>query len=102
MTTKPRPQANNRLGRKAQPTYSAVTDTNNQSDAALHFYLNDWVGTRRIQTDYAGIQEQDCSSLPFGDQLNCTQSIDSQSNLSKYGRKRAIDKGNWVSRINDQ
>jgi hypothetical protein len=55
-------------------TYSAVQDANGQADGALHFYLNDWLGTRRVQTDYAGIQEHDCSSLPFGDQLNCTQS----------------------------
>ncbi|MFY9853833.1 MAG: RHS repeat-associated core domain-containing protein [Terracidiphilus sp.] len=37
----------------------------------LHFYLNDWLGTRRAQTDYAGVLEQSCQSLPYGDGLNC-------------------------------
>src|ERR1039457_7390667 len=36
----------------------------------VHFYANDWLGTRRVQTDYAGVVEQTCASLPFGDQLN--------------------------------
>src|ERR1035438_3640995 len=38
---------------------------------ALHFYFDDPLGTRRAQTDYAGVLEQTCSSLPFGDGLNC-------------------------------
>lgn len=37
----------------------------------LHFYLNDPLGTRRAQTDYAGVREQVCSSLPFGDGETC-------------------------------
>jgi len=33
-----------------------------------HFYLNDWLCTRRVQTDSAGTTiEQTCSSLPYGD-----------------------------------
>lgn len=52
-------------------TYSATTDANGQPDGALHFYLNDWLGTRRAQTDYAGVLEQTCTSLPFGDQESC-------------------------------
>ncbi|HEV2465380.1 MAG TPA: RHS repeat-associated core domain-containing protein [Acidobacteriaceae bacterium] len=36
-----------------------------------HFYLNDWLGTRRVQTDYAGVVEQTCSSLPYGDGETC-------------------------------
>ena len=38
----------------------------------LHFYLNDPLGTRRVQTDYAGVVEQTCSSLPFGDAESCS------------------------------
>jgi RHS repeat-associated protein len=52
-------------------TYSAITDANGQADGALHFYFNDWLGTRRIQTDYAGVVEQTCASLPYGDQKSC-------------------------------
>ena len=37
----------------------------------LHFYLNDWLGNRRVQTDYAGVFEESCTNLPFGDSLNC-------------------------------
>lgn len=47
----------------------ATYDTN-----GLHFYLNDALGTRRAQTDYAGVLEETFSSLPFGDGLSCTNS----------------------------
>jgi RHS repeat-associated protein len=40
-------------------------------DGLLHFYLNDPLGSRRVQTDYAGVLEQSCSSLPYGDQESC-------------------------------
>jgi RHS repeat-associated protein len=63
-------------------------------DGALHFYFNDWLGTRRVQTDYAGIQEQDCSSLPFGDQLNCTQSIGGPTEHHFTGKERDTESGN--------
>ena len=37
-----------------------------EAEVVLHFYLNDLLGTRRAQTDYAGVLEQTCQSLPFG------------------------------------
>ena len=37
----------------------------------LHFYLDDPLGSRRVQTDYAGVVEQNCASLPFGDGESC-------------------------------
>jgi RHS repeat-associated protein len=37
----------------------------------LHFYFNDPLGTRRAQTDYEGVVEQTCQSLPFGDGETC-------------------------------
>lgn len=40
--------------------------------AGLHFYLDDPLGTRRAQTDPFGVLEQNCTSLPYGDQLNCS------------------------------
>ena len=40
-------------------------------DTETHFYLNDWLGTRRVQTSYAGVVEQDCMSLPYGDSESC-------------------------------
>ena len=30
-----------------------------------------WLGTRRVQTDYSGVVEQDCMSLPYGDSETC-------------------------------
>jgi RHS repeat-associated protein len=40
-----------------------------------HFYLTDWLGTRRVQTSYQGAVEQTCSSLPFGDSDSCGSGI---------------------------
>jgi len=37
----------------------------------LHFYLNDWLGTRRVETDYAGVLQQSCASLPYGNAETC-------------------------------
>ncbi len=37
----------------------------------LHFFFNDWLGTRRVQTDYAGNVQLTCASLPYGNGLNC-------------------------------
>ncbi len=45
----------------------ATYDTN-----GLHFYLNDPLGTRRVQTDYSGVVEQTCQSLPYGDGETCS------------------------------
>jgi len=38
----------------------------------LHFYLNDWLGSRRVQTDYQGVVEQTCTNLPYGDGESCS------------------------------
>jgi hypothetical protein len=37
----------------------------------LHFYLNDWLGTRRVMTDCTGVVEQQCASLSYGDYESC-------------------------------
>ena len=81
-------------------TYDAVTDPNcqpsgqqNCQDGTLHFYLNDWLGNRRVQTDYAGVWEQDCSSLPYGDQLDCTQSTVAPTEHHFTGKERDSESG---------
>lgn len=33
----------------------------------IHFHLADWLGSRRVQTDYAGNVEQTYQNLPFGE-----------------------------------
>jgi RHS repeat-associated protein len=37
----------------------------------LHFYLTDWLGSRRVQTDYEGVVEQTCANLPYGNGVTC-------------------------------
>ena len=37
----------------------------------LHFYLTDWLGSRRVQTNYQGVVEQTCANLPYGDGETC-------------------------------
>jgi RHS repeat-associated protein len=60
----------------------------------LHFYLNDPLGTRRAQTDYAGVVEQSCASLPFGDALNCTNSLQFPTEHHFTGKERDQESGN--------
>lgn len=60
----------------------------------LHFYLNDPLGTRRVQTDYAGVLEQTCSSLPFGDGLACTGSTTVPTEHHFTGKERDTESGN--------
>jgi RHS repeat-associated protein len=54
----------------------------------LHFYLNDPLGTRRVQTNSSGIVEQTCQSLPFGDQLSCTVSNTTPTEHHFTGKER--------------
>jgi RHS repeat-associated protein len=37
-----------------------------------YFALNDWLGTKRVVTNYAGSVAQMCMNLPFGDELICS------------------------------
>ena len=48
-------------------TYSSP----NGSQTVLNFHFTDWLGTRRILTDYAGNVTQTCRSLPFGNGETC-------------------------------
>ncbi len=60
----------------------------------LHFYFNDPLGTRRVQTDYAGVIEQTCQSLPYGDQLACTGSTTTPTEHHFTGKERDTESGN--------
>jgi RHS repeat-associated protein len=61
----------------------------------LHFYLDDPLGTRRAQTDYAGVIEQTCSSLPYGDALNCTGgNLSAPTEHHFTGKERDTESGN--------
>jgi RHS repeat-associated protein len=60
----------------------------------LHFYLNDPLGTRRAQTDYAGVREQVCTGLPFGDGLTCGNSTQYPTEHHFTGKERDAESGN--------
>ena len=77
--------------------------TNAMADGALvstydmqgwHFYLNDPLGTRRAQTNAAGSWEQNCLSLPYGDQLSCTASTTAPTEHHFTGKERDTESGN--------
>ena len=71
----------------------------------LHFYLDDPLGTRRVQTDAQGVVEQNCSSLPFGDAESCTAGYlftgkerDTESGNDYFGdRYYSAGMGRWMS-----
>jgi RHS repeat-associated protein len=63
-------------------------------DDGIHFYFNDPLGTRRAQTDYAGVLEQTCSSLPFGDGQNCSNSTQFPTEHHFTGKERDAESGN--------
>jgi RHS repeat-associated protein len=84
--------------------------------AELHFHLVDPLGSRRLQTNTAGVWEETCQSLPFGDQLNCTlnpnvttsddatehhftgKERDTESGIDYFGaRYYASTMGRWTS-----
>jgi RHS repeat-associated protein len=59
-----------------------------------HLYLNDPLGTRRAQTNYEGVLEQTCSSLPYGDGLVCTGSTTYPTEHHFTGKERDTESGN--------
>jgi RHS repeat-associated protein len=74
----------------------------------LHFYFDDWLGTRRAQTDYEGNIEQTCFSLPYGNGESCkpfpTEHLftgkerDAESGLDYFGaRYYASSMGRFMS-----
>jgi RHS repeat-associated protein len=60
----------------------------------LHFHLNDPLGTRRAQTDYAGNWEQNCLSLPYGDALTCSDSVENPTEQHFTGQIHDSESGN--------
>ena len=76
-----------------------------------HFQLSDWLGTRRAQTNAAGVLEETCASLPYGDNLTCSgpgydateqhftgKERDAESGLDYFGaRYYASSMGRWMS-----
>jgi YD repeat-containing protein len=61
----------------------ATFDNDNKG---AHFYLTDWLGTRRVQTNYIGAVENTWVSLPYGDGL--AASNQSRPNRAALHRQR--------------
>lgn len=86
--------ANNTMAWQHTNVFAAGKLIATYDNNGLHFYLNDSLGTRRAQTDYAGVLEQTCSSLPFGDGLSCTGSTQYPTEHHFAGKERDIESGN--------
>lgn len=64
----------------------------------VHFHLSDWLGTRRVQTDYVGNPEIGCTSNPFGDPSpsSCTTLITGAADITEQhftGKERDTESG---------
>jgi len=82
-------------GGKLLGTYDGGAGTvNADTTYGLHFYFDDPLGTRRVQTDFAGVVEQTCQSLPYGDQLACTGSTIAPTEHHFTGKERDAESGN--------
>jgi RHS repeat-associated protein len=66
-------------------TYTPGTST-------YSYNLTDWLGTKRMQTNAAGNQGEVCTSLPFGDSLNCTGGADA-TEQHFTGKERDAESG---------
>jgi RHS repeat-associated protein len=86
--------ANNSLAWQHTNVYAAGSLIGTYDTTGLHFYFNDPLGTRRAQTDYAGVLEQTCASLPFGDGLTCTGSTTAPTEHHFTGKERDTESGN--------
>ena len=66
----------------------------------LHFHFADPLGSRRVQTNAAGLVEENCQSLPFGNSLTCIvpptapTSADDATEHHFTGKERDSESGN--------
>jgi RHS repeat-associated protein len=76
-------------------TYDAPSGT-----PALHFQLEDWLGTRRVQTNINGTPEESYFNLPFGDGLTtmtppgAPATADDATEHHFTGKERDTESGN--------
>ena len=79
---------------------TATYDTAPTADPALHFQLEDWLGSRRVQTDVSRNPEETFSSLPFGDGLaaapasRAPPTADDATEIHFTGQQRDTESGN--------
>jgi RHS repeat-associated protein len=86
-------------------SYSGIKGTHAAQEILPNSYP---LGARRVQTDYAGVVEQNCASLPFGDGESCAplptehlftgKERDTESGNDYFGaRYYASSMGRWLS-----
>ena len=56
-----------------------------------HFRLTNWLGSLRVTTNFAGVIESTCTSMPFGDGLSCSGPADPHRFT---GKERDTESGN--------
>jgi RHS repeat-associated protein len=71
---------------------SLIATFDNDNNGA-HFYLTDWLGTRRVQTNYIGAVENTWTSLPYGDALASSNNLD-PTEQHFTGKERDTESGN--------
>jgi RHS repeat-associated protein len=87
--------ANNSMAWQHTNVYAGGSLIATYDNDGLHFYFNDPLGTRRAQTDYAGVLEQTCSSLPYGDGLSCSGgNLQAPTEHHFTGKERDTESGN--------
>jgi RHS repeat-associated protein len=91
-------------------TYSNDNGGSTPQTGAVHVFLSDWLGTKRVQTTYNGTTETTWANLPFGDGCNnCNgggaseqhftgKERDTESGLDYFGaRYYSSNMGRWLS-----
>jgi RHS repeat-associated protein len=62
--------------------------------AGYHYNLTDWLGTKRLQTNTNGNEDEACVSYPFGDGLSCSgPHATDASDLHFTGKERDAESG---------
>ena len=70
-----------------------ATYTQSGSTQPLYFQLADWLGTKRVQTDYQGNNPEYCTNGAFGDNLVCSGTADATEHHFT-GKERDTESGN--------
>jgi RHS repeat-associated protein len=62
------------------------------NSGGLYFRLTDWLGTLRVLTDFAGVTQQICNGLPFGDGQTCSDQTEDSNYFT--GKEHDSESGN--------
>jgi RHS repeat-associated protein len=76
------------VGGRLMATYEGPGGT---AHLGYHYHLTDWLGTKRMQTNASGNQEEICYSYPFGDGLSCTGTDATEHHFT--GKERDTESG---------